>query len=371
MYKIYGLITEYDNEIQYIGLTSKTLEKRLNQHIYTSFRDREYYSKKENWIRKRINDGYKIEIIELESDLTKEEALKLEVAWISYYGLENLTNTTPGGECGGKVFSLEEKLNWYNSVPITQYDLKGNKIKDYFNITQCAKELNITHSSIWRCVNNKLITAHGYIFIQSDFKEDLYNKLDKLNNKREYQLYTLKGDMIDSAYSISELNKKYGFTQRLTEFSKRLNSGIVPKCLKEKYFIKFPEFNLNVMLTSLNRYKIINIKTKNVKTFMTTIEIAKYLKCSHGLITDCLSKRKKSAKGYQIYHINDIVEDYSKKHNRKIVEIDYKGNIINTFNTIKECALFYNIDSSGISKVCSGKRRHICNHKFKYIEDIV
>jgi len=373
MYKIYGLITELDKEIQYIGLTSKTLEKRLNQHIYTSLIEKPYYSKKEKWIRERIKDGYKIEILELESDLTKEEAIELEVSWISYYGLENLQNTTSGGEANlGKFFTLEEKINWYNAVEVTQYDLNGNKINEFPNITQCAKELGISHSSIWYCVNNKNITSHGYIFIDSNYKEDLYKKLEILKNREtKYELYNLAGDLIDSSNSICVLNKKYGFTQRLTEFSKRLNNGIIPKILKEKYFIKFPNFNLDIMLNSLKRYKIIEIKSNKALYFTQIEDISKFLKCSKSLVTDCLSNIRKSAKGWQIYHSEDDVQEYKRKNDRKIVELNSKGEIINEFNTIKECSDFYNIDSFCISKVCRGKRLHVKHHIFKYIEDIV
>lgn len=374
MYKIYGLTTEFDKEIQYIGLTSKTLEHRLNQHIRTSHIEKDFYSKKENWIRKRIEDGYEIKILELESNLTKEEACDLEIAWISYFGLENLRNTTIGGECGsaGKVFSLEERINWYNSIEVTQYSLDGKLIKEFPNITQCAKELNISHSSIWYCINNKHVTSHGFIFVQSDYKEDLYKKLEILKNRESRcELYDIYGNLIDSSNSINNLNKKYGFTQRLTEFSKRLNDGIVPKVLKESYFIKFPNFNLDVMLNSLKRFKIINIESKEILYFTTIEDIYKFLKCSKSLVTDCLSKIKKSANGWQIYHINDEVEEYSRINNRKIIELDLSGNIIKTFNNIKECANYYNIDSSCISKVCRGKRKHVKHHIFKYIDDIV
>lgn len=369
MYKIYGLITHKDDEIKYVGLTSKKLEYRLKQHIKSSLKKKVKYTKKENWIRKRINEGFSINIIELESNLSKEEANLFEMAWISYYGLENLTNLTIGGDgVRGKFYNYEERINWYNAINVYQYDLNGNFIKSYPTITECAKELNISISSVGYCILDKNLTSHGFIFVKD--KNMLKEKLNKISNNT-YKLYDLYGNLVYCDRSISNINKKYNLTQRVSEFSKKLNNGVTPKTISEKYFIKYPNFNLNIMLSALNRYKIFNLTTSEIKYFIKIEDISKYLKCSKSLIIDCLSGLRKSAKGYQIYKINDKIIEYSNKNYRKIIEIDDYGNCIKTFDNIQACANFYTLDPSCISKVCRGKRLHIKHHKFKYIDDIV
>lgn len=373
MYKIYGLTSEKDkNIIKYVGLTSKLLSKRLKQHIYTSTKkNKNKYSKKEAWIKNRISNGFEIKIFELESDLTKQEAIDLEISWISYYGLENLTNSTIGGDgINGKIYSYEEKLNWYNAIKVYQFDLNGNFICEYKTITDCAKKLNISHSSIYYGIIGKNLTSNGYFFVKN--KSEIQDKLQKYNSiQTRYELYDLYGNLIDVSNSISNLNKKYKFTQKLTEFSKRLNNGIIPKSISKKYFIKFPNFNLKIMLNSLYRYKIINKKTKEIKKFIFIKDISLFLKCSDSIIIDCLSKIKKSAKGWSIKYITESDEIPEYNNIRNIVEVDLYGNIIKRFNSIKDCSNFYNIDSSCISKVCRGKRKHIKKHIFKYIDDIV
>lgn len=373
MYKIYGLTSQKDeNIIKYVGLTSKSLEHRLKQHIYTSTKkNKNRYTKKEAWIKNRIDSGYQIEIIELESDLTKEQAMDLEIAWIAYYGLENLTNSTSGGDgVPEHIYSYEEKLNWYNAIEVYMYDLKGNFLNHYKTITDCSKKLNISHSSIFYCISGKNLTAHNFFFVSK--KEDIDNKI-KLYNERnnKYELYDLYGNLVDISNSITNLCKKYHFSGYISEFSKRLNNGVIQKTIHYKYFIKFPNFNLNVMLTSLQRYKIVNIKTKEIKTFILINDISKFLGCSKSSIIDCLSHYKKSIHGWMIYHINDEVEEYSKKSARKIIELDHFGNTLKIFNTIKEASDYYSIDDSCISKVCRGKRKHVKKHIFKYIDDIV
>ena len=144
----------------YIGMTCKDLNKRLNQHINKSLRDSDRYTKKENWIRKRISENYKIEIILLEDDLSREEAIELEVAYISKYKLSNLTNLTTGGEgVSGYIYSKEQKLNWYNSIKVYQYDLNGNFIKEWESGKEAQTTLGI--SNIARACT-KGTTAGGF-----------------------------------------------------------------------------------------------------------------------------------------------------------------------------------------------------------------
>jgi hypothetical protein len=47
---------------------------------------------------------------------------------------------------------------------IIQYDVKMNKIKEFNSQVEAAKELNISHTSINKCCNNKQKTAGSFIF---------------------------------------------------------------------------------------------------------------------------------------------------------------------------------------------------------------
>jgi hypothetical protein len=101
---IYGLICPIRNEIRYIGLTKKTPEKRLSQHLMESKyykRKGKYLNKKHNWLNKLIemNIEKEIKVVVLEEieygnniDILSER----EIYWISVY--KNLSNSTDGGE---------------------------------------------------------------------------------------------------------------------------------------------------------------------------------------------------------------------------------------------------------------------------------
>lgn len=93
--KIYAL-TDENNQIRYIGKTSKTLEKRLQGHFHeANHRNKNYRC---NWIRSLFKRNTVPKIIllgEVNGDGNQEE-----IAWITYGKEENweLTNGSSGGE---------------------------------------------------------------------------------------------------------------------------------------------------------------------------------------------------------------------------------------------------------------------------------
>lgn len=90
-HKIYGLKVIGTDDIRYIGLTKRTLYRRLYHHLYEAKKGLTYH--KCNWIRKH---DYNIEIVLIEDNLTYEQALQREKYWIKEY--DNLVNMTEGGD---------------------------------------------------------------------------------------------------------------------------------------------------------------------------------------------------------------------------------------------------------------------------------
>ena len=96
--KIYILSDETGN-LRYVGKTSHSLSKRLNEHLSRARRGSKSHLR--NWIRSVLSRGFipKITLIgEIEGDGSKEE-----IAWIRYFRDEgvNLCNATDGG--GGSL----------------------------------------------------------------------------------------------------------------------------------------------------------------------------------------------------------------------------------------------------------------------------
>jgi hypothetical protein len=104
---IYKLIDPENNNIRYVGWTSKEIIYRLKQHLKESrLSDKNHRNR---WIRSLLSKNIEpiIEVIEVVAYKIKNEREKY---WISFYGRENLVNGTDGGEGGlGRKHSEKTK----------------------------------------------------------------------------------------------------------------------------------------------------------------------------------------------------------------------------------------------------------------------
>lgn len=242
MYKIYYLITEYDDQIKYIGLTKRNLSVRLKSHIYKA-KNTTRLNKAQSWIISRINSGYDIIIEKIESNIKSlDEANEREKYWIKYYkdvGYD-LKNGTEGGDSiksywkgkkqskehskkikmslAGRKLSEEhiETLrrngikNMINNKYVCCFDKNGNFYKEYKSCGRAADDLKIGRSGIIKCANGQKRSANGYFFrYKNTFNDNIVPSNIKIPKnystyKPVYQ-YDLKRNLIkkwDNAESV-------------------------------------------------------------------------------------------------------------------------------------------------------------------------
>ena len=212
MYKLYILYSTIDFKIRYIGITGKSLDKRLYEHLSCSKNTITY---KEKWINKSLINGYEIRIKKVLIRNTENEIKDSEIKLIAFLKSKNykLTNTTSGGDglfnpskkvrlkisnsrklykwteesklklsnskkgkpspVKGMIWSEESRLNASNSkkgIPsnnqkiIYQYDLNMNFIKSWENISTAAKYYNILITSIVNNLKKRTKTCNKYIW---------------------------------------------------------------------------------------------------------------------------------------------------------------------------------------------------------------
>ncbi len=98
-YYIYALIDPRNDQIAYIGMTSRSLQERWRGHLKQS--ELKTQTKKSRWLNKLNELGLleEVQIIEIERT-TDDKWAERERYWISYYRNLNpeLKNTTDGGE---------------------------------------------------------------------------------------------------------------------------------------------------------------------------------------------------------------------------------------------------------------------------------
>lgn len=214
---IYGLYEEGNEEYRYIGKTNKqNLQKRLNEHVYESLREKDKTHKR-NWIRYIINNDKKINIKCIE-EVNEENWKEREIYWISKFS--NLTNSTDGGECGRdiiysisydeckkniqKYFNVKSKSQWYKNISnlpdtipsnprevylergwISWGDFLGtNKIQD--NI-KSKNYISYDDAKIWIKDNLDITTIVKW---KQNVKE---NKIPEFIPNRPYRFYQKRG----------------------------------------------------------------------------------------------------------------------------------------------------------------------------------
>lgn len=191
-FKVYGLKARESSEIRYIGITSKSLEKRLKQHLQ-SINYKKDKSYKKNWFNNLIKNNIKLEIELLEDNIEENEIFEKEKQYIKLFKSfgAKLVNGTEGGEMGiptketrrkmsiakigkpsnakGRKVSNEQKellaklrLGSISTRrrAVLQLDLNNNIIKEFSGLTIAEKETKI--NNIHRCINGGRKTAGGF-----------------------------------------------------------------------------------------------------------------------------------------------------------------------------------------------------------------
>lgn len=99
MATVYALaLASNPTDFRYIGRTSVPLPRRLQNHLSKARTGSSTYVYR--WVKKAIDEGEIIQIVELESGLTFKESGVREIYWIKYYreAGHRLTNTSNGGD---------------------------------------------------------------------------------------------------------------------------------------------------------------------------------------------------------------------------------------------------------------------------------
>jgi predicted GIY-YIG superfamily endonuclease len=165
----------------YIG-SAKDLYCRMIMHKTSLIKGTHYSSKMQRFVNKYGIETISFEIIEYTS---KEYLLEKEQYWINHYQPEfnscRIAGSRLGIKCndeskermriaqtGHRVTSeeirqhlRERKIN----IPLLQFDLDGNFVKEWHSTMEIKRQLGIDCSSVTKCVKGKILTLKGYFFI--------------------------------------------------------------------------------------------------------------------------------------------------------------------------------------------------------------
>lgn len=155
-YFVYQHIRNDKNTIFYVGIGKIRLDNLATTDKMKHYRAYSKQGRNPIWKAVINKTSYTIEIIK--TDISKQEAINLEIFLIEKYGkIKNkglLSNITNGGET-----VLPELLTVLNdpkcSQKVYQYDLQGNFIKEWLSTNQIKRELGFDNSVIRKSLIGK------------------------------------------------------------------------------------------------------------------------------------------------------------------------------------------------------------------------
>lgn len=254
---IYGLHTNIDETIRYVGKTSN-LDKRLKSHYSQRNVSKTH---KNNWIKKVINDGNKIIISVIEIvDLIDWQ--KREIFWINKYK-ENLTNTSKGGLGGsGKKYNISYNdcvniIKYLNIKSETEWRIKS-KLNTFPKEIPKNPEKHFGENWIsWgdflstnRIQDNKL--KNNYL-TYDDSKEWIIKNIGIITSKKEWK-YLVYNKKIP--YFIPNRPERFYKNRGWISLGDFLSNGIIANQLKK--IVSYSDAKIminNLNITTLKEYK--------------------------------------------------------------------------------------------------------------------
>lgn len=144
------------NEVFYVGLGKIRTDDKATTYKIKHYRAYSKYKRNEFWKNITNKTKYKVEIYR--DNLSKEEAIELEISLISIHGnYKNggtLCNITDGGE------TVPDSLITVNNDPkcsqkVYQYSLNGNFVKEWESSNEIKRQLGFDNSVIRKAIKGK------------------------------------------------------------------------------------------------------------------------------------------------------------------------------------------------------------------------
>jgi hypothetical protein len=235
-YYLYRHIRLDKNEPFYIGIgTKKDNYNTCKTEYYRAFSKQRKDSKIWKLVVKKTN--YKVEIL-LESDNYFDIKQK-EKEFIKLYGridlgTGTLANMTDGGdgtlgvivseETRKKLQEAHKNRTYYHGKKIYQYDLEGNFIKEWANITQASKSINVCKSNLSKIIKFNLNNN----FCRDFFWTNVY--VDKFIPKTYRKDFKTKINMINS--NNNEIIKTFDSLADVYKFLGKTRSGLINSAIR-------------------------------------------------------------------------------------------------------------------------------------------
>jgi DNA-binding CsgD family transcriptional regulator len=304
-YYLYGIYCPLTNELKYVGITTQTLQKRLNNHLK---KPTNYNISK--WFDTLLFNNLIPEIKLIKECNTYEELLISEINEIKKQRENNvkLFNILDGGDINpmfgrthtkeakekiskthkGKKLTIEQSLkhkeiivnlwndiNWVNKLK--KVDRKGSNNPNWkgdYNSCKCGKQITKKNKTCRECYdisghkNPFFNKKHNINTLKKISKDRNYNGINNPNFKYDIDINQLKELYIINNKTIDEIKNIYGCSRNTIRKILQLNKIIKEKSnkynLKKHEIIKY----LNDGLNYVEIGKIYNCSNKIIHKYI-------------------------------------------------------------------------------------------------------
>lgn len=299
IYKIYHI---KDKSKLYIGSAAGTTKyggfaNRFRRHLYDLFYNKHCNLKLQNYCNKYGLDGLKFEIIEIceYSKCIEREQYYFNTLF-PYFNIAKTAGNTLG------VKPTYEQL-CKRGIPILQYDLDGNFIKEYPNATIAFRSTGVRQILIRQCCHNKLKSSQAKGF-QWKFKEgDVFPiKINKYFIPTACKLicYDKNGKFISEFNSMLEASISLNIP--VGNISKHLN-GKTNICYGKVFKSYYNNYPLNIKPTERIHKNQIKVIVTDLTTSATT-EYPSFRSVPNNIIGRCTLKIRNSSNMTEFIHKN-------------------------------------------------------------------
>ena len=320
---IYKIKNKIDNKT-YIGQTTQDLESRWRNHRKNSSNCRYLKSA----FKKYGVENFEFKLVCITFDNQLDD---MEIKYIKQYNclVPNGYNIRLGGNSGKHHEETKRKIaaSLLKNRKVIQFDIDGNRLKSFNSLTEAAKYVGCSPSTIGHCCNDDIKTAAGFRW-----------KFESNETKSELGIPPLTG--------------RFRCSQPTT---------------KRKIITQTPR-------------KIIqfDIQGNRLNSFSTCREAAEYVGISRSSITSCCLKPNQTGKGfywkYESMNPSDtssegqdeIYKQIASKKNRKVIQFDIQGNRLKSFDTCKQAADYVGTSNGCISRCCNGVSNTSKGYVWKY-----
>lgn len=209
---IYRHIRLDKNEPFYIGIGSDEGTTEKNDYV----RARASWCRNTVWERITQKTKYRVEI--MLHDISWEEACEKEIFFIKLYGRKDLgngslCNLTDGGE-GAYGYKRSKEMNenalWYKAIPIYQYDLEGNFIREWKSAQEASRSLKIDGTGITGVLRGEHSYSKGYMFRYKDGNLPINIESCRSSRYKPIYQFTKEGKFIKKWSSVEEAERILG-----------------------------------------------------------------------------------------------------------------------------------------------------------------